>query len=1144
MKRILLSVSLILSIAGIHAQDNQFKEPIPRTPNAASLGKYGDIPVSYHTGVPNISIPIYTIREGELSLPISLSYHSSGIKVKEVSSWVGLGWSLNSGGVISRTVIGGRDEGITNCNISGGYSNEAGWGWYKDYGILNKIENPGLCSSSDGNPNSTYPSGNTNCRSYFLDAANGLIDTEPDIYTYNFNGYSGKFFFDTNRTPHTIPKEDILIEPVNDEPTNVFFISWKLTTPDGVKYFFGGTGATENNYSYANGTGNITAQYNTATSWYLYRIESVNGTRWIELDYVSEDYSIGERTSHTYIVADCDWNCEYDGNEEEAPQPIMLNKVQGKRLSKITTSSGHVTVEFIASSSARQDISSFNSGTNDNTEGKYLAEIQIKDSVLNIVKEFELDIDYFQSSTSSGYPSNYTGNYDTKRLRLNSIQEKSGDGLTVKPAYEFTYNTTQMARRYSLAMDYWGYYNGATANHGLLPNNIDNPCRWTTNDIDGGAIRSVDDQDMKAWILEKIEYPSGGETHFNYEAHEYNGNDIGGLRIAQITKKFNNNQPDVILEYEYSDAKLFTKNPYTNLLNFFGQDPCSNMNYVDIGIVGCDHFGYTINGSPKTPAYATQSYLIGYGVVKEKHANGAYTQYDYKTLSDMPWGIFPEIPQQSPLGNGQLEGTYHKDINDACNSYSTSQYGTSTYKFVNAKKIVSATDYCCPPEYTCQLFDVTLALFNNYQISTVRDRVLSKVSYNDGITTNTTFSYDLIDKHGNPTEVEVTNSDNQDFVTEYTYPSDPGSGAPAQMYDPNNSNYKHMPGVLIQQTTKVGSNPVSKVLNNYTYDSGEDKIHPTSTVTYPSGSSEYKSVNYGFDEYDNIATIAKSDGMVNSYYWGYNHSLPVAKISNAEIDNTHDTIPDTRTVQTQYTNDITGWTNLGTPLILDHDQSLSININITQQGGSNAHCGVRLQKPDGTSYVFSGTYYPGDSYVNTLELPAGSYQYQFTMETGTSYIVFLTIETNYKYTNIENNIIYESFEDDENASTAYAKTGRKSNYGVYTLQIYADPGTYILSYWQKSNSSAPWVYHEIELVNPPTTYVIASSGQYTDEIRFFPKGAQMETYTHDPVVGVTSITDINNQTIHYEYDDFGRLVKITDPDGNLIQEVEYNYANQ
>src|SRR5690348_14728300 len=69
------------------------------SPNAASLGKYGDIPVSYHTGLPQISIPIYTIESGSLKLPISLSYHASGLKVQEQASWVGAGWALNAGGV-------------------------------------------------------------------------------------------------------------------------------------------------------------------------------------------------------------------------------------------------------------------------------------------------------------------------------------------------------------------------------------------------------------------------------------------------------------------------------------------------------------------------------------------------------------------------------------------------------------------------------------------------------------------------------------------------------------------------------------------------------------------------------------------------------------------------------------------------------------------------------------------------------------------------------------------------------------------------------------------------------------------------------------------------------------------------------------
>ena len=43
-------------------------------PNAGALGKYGDIPVSYFTGVPDISIPFYTVQEGPLSLPVSINY--------------------------------------------------------------------------------------------------------------------------------------------------------------------------------------------------------------------------------------------------------------------------------------------------------------------------------------------------------------------------------------------------------------------------------------------------------------------------------------------------------------------------------------------------------------------------------------------------------------------------------------------------------------------------------------------------------------------------------------------------------------------------------------------------------------------------------------------------------------------------------------------------------------------------------------------------------------------------------------------------------------------------------------------------------------------------------------------------------------
>ena len=37
---------------------------IPPSPTGAVLGKYGDVPVSLYTGIPDISIPVYEITAG------------------------------------------------------------------------------------------------------------------------------------------------------------------------------------------------------------------------------------------------------------------------------------------------------------------------------------------------------------------------------------------------------------------------------------------------------------------------------------------------------------------------------------------------------------------------------------------------------------------------------------------------------------------------------------------------------------------------------------------------------------------------------------------------------------------------------------------------------------------------------------------------------------------------------------------------------------------------------------------------------------------------------------------------------------------------------------------------------------------------
>ena len=148
------------------------------TPNTASLGRLGDVPVSYYTGRPQVGVPIYTLKVRDFSLPVSLSYDTGGVLVNSLPSWVGQNWTLNNGGVITRTVQGRYDEWVyprqTNLDNCKNY--------YQSLGML-----PQLISQKD------------NDYANLKEAVTyGTYDLAPDIFTFNFCGKTGKFFLDNN----------------------------------------------------------------------------------------------------------------------------------------------------------------------------------------------------------------------------------------------------------------------------------------------------------------------------------------------------------------------------------------------------------------------------------------------------------------------------------------------------------------------------------------------------------------------------------------------------------------------------------------------------------------------------------------------------------------------------------------------------------------------------------------------------------------------------------------------------------------------------------------------------------------------------------------------------------------------------------
>ena len=91
-------------------------------PSAVSMMKYIDYPVSHRTGIPEISIPLYTVRSGSLELPVNLSFHLDDFtRVNQLAGAAGAGWSLSCDLQVSR-IINGRDDFHASGYLSTGTS--------------------------------------------------------------------------------------------------------------------------------------------------------------------------------------------------------------------------------------------------------------------------------------------------------------------------------------------------------------------------------------------------------------------------------------------------------------------------------------------------------------------------------------------------------------------------------------------------------------------------------------------------------------------------------------------------------------------------------------------------------------------------------------------------------------------------------------------------------------------------------------------------------------------------------------------------------------------------------------------------------------------------------------------------------------
>ena len=272
---IILHLVLIsgLNITAKAQDDFKLPELVPPSPNASSLGVYGDIPVDKSTGVPNITIPLYTISVDDISVPISLSFHASGHKVGSRASWVGLGWSLNAGGVVTRSMRGKPDE-------SGYFYNMADVKSWEDNDLLTVVHKT-IPSTSD---QAVIDLKNSMWDFYSLNH-----DVRADLFFYNFPGGAGKFSFNCDQTIIDFPYQDLLIEPISLTISRVNgtgeISGFEIIDQQGIKYLFDEEEETIVDYP-SNYVHQDTERY--TSSWYLRYILSQRSNK--RVDFTYSDY--------------------------------------------------------------------------------------------------------------------------------------------------------------------------------------------------------------------------------------------------------------------------------------------------------------------------------------------------------------------------------------------------------------------------------------------------------------------------------------------------------------------------------------------------------------------------------------------------------------------------------------------------------------------------------------------------------------------------------------------------------------------------------------------------------------------------------------------------------------------------------------
>lgn len=1131
-KAILLHLLLILFSRALFGQDNQDffsanANIVPPSPAASSLGKYGEYPVSLYTGLPQIDIPLYEVGTNSVKVPISVSYHASGIKVGEVGSSVGLGWALNAGGVITRTVEGLPDE----LNLP----------TFK--GFLSQGNQPATDLLDPTNPDDY-------ARMQAL--AKGTLDWQPDQFFYNFNGHSGEFVLSSvDGRPHTIPYENIKIE---GSPTT----NWTITTEDGTKYIFSQT----ESITYSSTCQQDSYYANGISSWYLSEIIPANSAQTIFFTYVVKPSLLLD----SYLKSETNFyavpgNDDYCNSFNPTPQTCFNNlNYGGIRLAKITYPDGSITF--------KEDLE-----RNDLPNDSALTEIDVFNRVGTTIKKFLFT---------------YTNGL---RLTLNSIVEQAADGSQKPPyvfSYD-NRNLPAVGSNSQDHWGYFNNAGNSSLIPFIQGINAFGANRETdTGFIKAGSLNKIT-YPTGGYCVFEMENNKYGYDMIGDSIESYVGNlttaSVFAQDANQKTKTFTLNSPQYVQIFvtkgTAEDEAGFI---IGGVAHDFGDGTISNY-YLDAGTYTLYAISYsTISTGISIQYTATSSNPVKYidaGGLRIKkmiisdgsnHSNDQEIDYNYDIpnnpgrssghLISQPVYTYPytiyhllnsdgailDIPcnywcvtssSQALLGQskGGIVGYTDVTVTRTSPGNPISALNGETHYQYSFFSITSGQNYPFPPITTHDWVRGLLLEQTDYDIS---NKPVSKIINHYNITDPNNDTEIVGVKVGYRSTSQSFQEDNHFNATTFRYSSQWTymDNSTQYFYDPIDTNIK----VIRTQS--------------YVYDPLNTKVSQVSS-TNSDGTAYITNFKYP-DDY----TICPSCTMDNN-------TTAIRQMQKDKLHMSDRIIEKIQRMQKSGGSVVT----LGASLVV-YKQFATNQILPYQQYETETTTSIAnfVNSTVNQGTFSKDTHYTLRNSITAYDIFGNPLTFQKPNYIPISYI--WNASGTHPLAEIKNaqstQCFYSSFESDGSAEnwsyTGETSGGAKTGENFIQSQEYVPlplvpAGTYILSFWAKGAATVNvgysksytstadnngWIFHlyYLNTFSGNNNSITINLTSALDEVRIYPQGSQMKTLTYDFLFDqVNSISDENDLPTSFDYDSFGRLAWVYDDSGNIKSHSIYQYFN-